>query len=302
MGDIRVCEMAPRDGLQSLDRDRLASTESKVALIDALSDAGLDFIEVGSYVSARAVPQMADTSRVCDGVRRRANVEYAALVPSMKYYEPFRTSGLTTLALFVSSTEAYSQFNLRQTIAESMVSAGDVARATLADGFLLRAHLSAVFQDIDGSDTDVGVVVELAHRLLEMGCAHVALADTKGTTNPKRVRAVLARVEREVGMERMGVHFHDSYGMGVANALVAYECGARIFDGSVGGIGGTPFAQSAKGPGGGGNVATEELVHMFEAMGISTGVDVDALLTAGAMVADIVKRSGGPQPPSRLLR
>ncbi len=301
MADIRICEMAPRDGLQSLNRESFATTESKLALVDALAAAGIDFIEVGSFVSPRAVPQMADTGDLCTCLTKRADVEYAALVPNMKYYEAFRPSELTTLALFVSATEAYSQFNLRQSIADAMTAAGDVAKAARADGFKLRAHLSAVFQDLDGSDTDVGVVVDLSHRLLEMGCAHVALADTKGTTNPKRVRAVLGEVERKVGLDRMTVHFHDSYGMGVANALVSYDCGVRIFDGSVGGIGGTPFKQLAKGPGGGGNVATEELVFMFEEMGISTGIDFDKLLEAGALVADIVVLSGGPRPPSRML-
>ncbi len=302
MPDVRICEMGPRDGLQSLPKDRLVPTEAKVALIEALAACGLDFIEAGSFVSRRAVPQLADSDELLDKLQKRAGVDYAALVPNMKNYARFQGSGFTTVAIFVSASEAYSQFNTRQSIEESMAAAGEVAAAARTDGYGLRAHLSAAFQDIDGGDSDLKIVVDLARRLLELGCDHVALADTKGTTDPRRTRAVLEAVDRGVGLERMTVHFHDSYGMGLANSLVSYECGLRLFDTSIGGIGGTPFKALANGPGGGGNVTTEELVYMFERMGVSTGVDFDGLLQAAEIVKEIVAETGGPPPPSKMLR
>lgn len=229
-------------------------------------------------------------------------VDYAALVPSLKHYERFRQSDLSVVALFVSASESYSQFNLRQSIAESMVTTAELARAAREDGYRLRAHLSACFQDLDGSDSDIGTVIDWTQRLIELGCEHVALADTKGTTHPLRARAVLQAVGQALGLERVAVHFHDSYGMGIANCFAALECGVGIFDGSVGGIGGTPFSRLVAGPGGGGNIATEELVKMFEQMGVSTGIDLDALLRAGRMVVDMVNETGDPAPPSKLLR
>ena len=302
MVGVRICEMVPRDGLQTLNPQRLVSVETKMALIDAITAAGVTFIEVGSFVSPRAVPQMANTPDVCTALILRPGVEYAALVPNLKYYEMFARTNLTSVALFVSASELYSQFNLRQSIADSMVEAAKAAAAARKNGHRLRAHLSAVFHDIDGGDSDLDVAIDMTLRLVEMGCEHVALADTKGTTNPTRVRTVMREVSEAVDMSRLAIHLHDSYGMGIANALTAYECGVRIFDGSVGGLGGTPFKEHTKTPGGGGNLATEELVSMFERMGISTGVDLDALLKAGRIVTDILKTTGDPPSMSKLLR
>lgn len=294
--------MAPRDGLQALHGERVVPLAKKLALVESAVAAGIDFVEVGSFVSARAVPQMADTLELAKRLAIQPQVEYAALVPNLKYYESFQQSPLTTVALFVSASEAYAQFNLRQSIAESLAAAEQVARAARQDGKKLRAHLSAVFQELDGGDSDVTTVIEVTRRLLEMGCDHVALADTRGTTHPRRTRSVLKTVLSEVAAERLGVHLHDSYGMGIANALVAFECGIRVFDASLGGIGGTPFSRLAKAPGGGGNIATEELVFMLAQMGVETGVCLDTLLAAAKLVVDIVREAGEPPPPSRFLR
>ncbi len=302
MPQVRICEMAPRDGLQSLNRDQLVPTDKKVALVNALSKAGLNFIEVGSFVSKRAVPQMANTLDVAAGIAQCDKTDLAALVPNAKYYDQFKNSGLNAVAIFVSASESYSQFNLRMSIEESMTAATVVAESAKRDGFKLRAHLSAVFQDLDGSDADLKIVADLTKRLLDLGCDHVALADTRGTTHPLRVRQVINHLAPVVALEKLAVHFHDSYGMGVANALIAYECGLRIFDASVGGIGGTPFTDLAKGPGGGGNVVTEELVYMFHQMGVETGIDFDKLMTAAEIVRDIARTTGDLAPPSKMLR
>ena len=303
MPDVRICEMVPRDGLQTLNPQYIIRPGRKLALIDALAAAGLDFIEIGSFVSTRAVPQMANTDDVARHLHVRPGVDYAALVPNLKHYQRFKASGLDTVALFVSASEAYSQFNLKQTIAESKVTAGQVARTAREDGFRLRGHLSACFQDLDGGDSHLDVLADWVYTLIDWGCDHVALSDTKGTTHPLRVRAVLDVVREAVGFDRIAVHFHDSYGQGITNCLTAYECGVRIFDGCVGGIGGTPLKRrSADEPGGGGNIATEELVQLFHAMGIETGIDLDELLQAGRLLADVVRETGDPPPPSKLLR
>jgi len=302
MADVFVCEMVPRDGLQSLSPERPLSAEGKATLVDLLSASGLRFIEVGSFVSTRAVPQMANTDDVCRRITKTPGVQYAALVPNVKHYQRFRDSGVDTLALFVSASERYSQLNLRQSIAESYETTADLAGVAGRDGVRLRAHLSACFADIDGSDSDIDQVIEWTRRLIGMGCEHVALADTKGTTHPLRVRIVLDRVFEAVGTEHIAVHFHDSFGAGIANCFVAYECGARVFDGSVGGIGGTPFTEESGMPGGGGNIATEELVAMFERMGVETGIDLDVLINAGRLVAQMVDETGSPPLTSKLIR
>ncbi len=302
MPEARICEMAPRDGLQSLNKEKLIPADQKVALVNALTDAGLDFVEVGSFVSKRAVPQMADTIDVAANITKPDICDLAALVPNAKYYEEFKSSSLNMAAIFVSASEAYSQFNLRMSIEESMTAASAVAESAKRDGFTLRAHLSAVFQDIDGSDSDLKIATDLTRRLIDLGCDHVALADTKGTTHPLRVRQVIAHLAAAVPLDKLAVHFHDSFGMGVANALMAYECGVRVFDASVGGIGGTPFKDLAKGPGGGGNVVTEELVYMFHQMGVETGIDFDKLMVAAKLVRDIAQFTGDLAPPSKMLR
>jgi len=302
MADVLICEMVPRDGLQSLSPQRPLSAERKATLVDLLSATGLRFIEVGSFVSTRAVPQMANTDDVCRRITKTTGVQYAALVPNAKHYQRFCESGVDTLALIVSASERYSQLNLRQSIAESYDTTAELAEVAGRDGVRLRAHVSACFADIDGSDSDIDQVIEWTERLIGMGCEHVALADTKGTTHPLRVRTVLDRVFEAVGTEHIAVHFHDSFGAGIANCFVAYECGAKVFDGSLGGIGGTPFTAASSMPGGGGNIATEELVAMFEHMGISTGIDLDALVNAGRLVARMVNETGGPPLTSKLVK
>lgn len=302
MPQVRICEMAPRDGLQSLNRERPVPTDKKITLVNALAETGLSFIEVGSFVSKRAVPQMADTIDVAKGINKSDAIDLAALVPNAKYYDEFKQSGLNTVAIFVSASEAYSQFNLRMSIEESMTAATAVATSAKQDGFRLRAHLSAVFQDLDGSDSDLKIAADLTRRLIDLGCDHVAIADTKGTTHPLRVRQVINHLAPVVPLDKLAVHFHDSYGMGVANALMSYECGIRMFDASVGGIGGTPFKDLAKGPGGGGNVVTEELVYMFHQMGVETGIDFDKLMAAANLVCDIANHTGDLTPPSKMLR
>ncbi len=308
--DVTICEMSPRDGLQFLgggrvDTPRIVPLEHKRALVQALRAAHLPYIEVGAFVSPKVTPQMADSDALAADLRPAAGELLAGLVPNLKHYARLQAGPLNCVALFVSASEQYAQANTRASIEDLMRWAREVAEAARADGRALRAHVSAAFQELAAdANFDVKTVVQLSARLLQMGCTCVALADTNGETNPRRVREVLEHVRREVGLERVAVHLHDQNGAGLANALAALDAGVRTFDASLGGIGGSATAAALK-PGGkpaAGNIATEELVDMLERMGLRTGVDRAALLRAGAQLYQITQLTGDFAPPSRLLR
>ncbi len=290
--------MSPRDGLQALNPQRVVPIELRVGLIRSLAEAGLSYIEIGAWVSARAVPQMACSSEVAAAVADVAGVERAGLVPTVKYYDAFKASGCQTLALMVSASETYSQSNMRMSCAETLASAQALAERARGDGIGLRAHLSAAFGEPRADLPDnLDQVVSLAGALDRLGCSVIALADTFGTAHPRRVRDVVARIAREIDLARIGVHLHDTLGLGIANALAAFEAGVNTFDASVGGIGGSPFY-----PGSSGNIATEELAELLEGLGATTGVNRAQLVEAGRMVQEITRFSGDPDPPSKLLR
>lgn len=306
--------MSPRDGLQFIAAGVGAAAhhvplEARLQLVRRLIAANLPFIEVGAFVSPKVTPQMADTDALCAALAADPgppHIVLAALVPNLNHYQRFRATRLHCVSLFVSASEAYALANTRASAEDLMRAAADVAAAARHDGRTLRAHLSAAFQDIaDGRrPSDLPRVIDLAQRLVQMGCECVALADTNGDSNPRRVREVVRAVADAVGLPRVAVHLHDRNGAGLANALAAFDAGVRIFDASVGGIGGSAVAGALKGENAGwaGNVATEELVDMFERMGVSTGVDPHALLDAGRIVDQITRTATGSPPPSRLLQ
>lgn len=308
MDRVMLCEMSPRDGLQALggpkEACRLVALEQKLALIAALVRARLPYIEVGAFVSPKVMPQMADS----DTLARRipppgpGGPQLAALAPNLRQYERIRSTPLDTCALFVSASQEYSRRNMNATLDETLGWAAEVAAAARADGRRLRAHLSGAFQEVyTEGDSDLQTVCRAARRLIEFGCEHVALADTNGTTNPRRVRAVVAACATEIGVDRVAVHLHDRGGLGLANALAAFDAGVRTFDAAVGGLGGSATA-AADGKRPPGNIATEELAHLFERLGVATGVDPAALLDAGRIAFEITQATGDPPPPGRLLR
>lgn len=305
MDRVFICEMAPRDGVQSLggpkSSARIVATGDKLRLIAALQAARLPFIEATAYVNSKIMPQMADAEQVAEAVNPRAGCELAALVPNLKHYERFRKSRFDTAAVFVSASEGYSQKNMGVALDVALGWAREVCAAARADGRRLRAHLSGAFQDVfSGAPADVPTVARVTTALVEAGCELVALADTNGETNPRRVRAMIRALRDEVDLARLGIHLHDRCGAALANALAAFDEGIRSFDACVGGIGGSSNAVDGRGMAG--NIATEELVDMFEGMGVATGVDREKLVEAGRIVWEITQRSGDPAPPSRLLR
>ena len=289
MHDIVICEVGPRDGLQNARH--LMPTESKKRWITALAAAGLREIEVGSFVPPKLIPAMADTADIVAHARAIAGLKTVALAPNVKGFERAVAAGAHKVTFPVSASRKHSEANVRMT-PEQMA---DQVRLCCAQRDALPA---AERVDIEGAlatafgCTLQGVVAEdevvrLAAYLARAGVDAIALADTVGYANPAQVRRLVQRVRAEVGELLEGVHLHNTRGLGLANAFAAYEEGVRSFDASQGGLGGCPFA-----PGASGNVCTEDLVFMFEAMGVSTGVDLEKLMAARRLLVEAI-----PQEP-----
>jgi hydroxymethylglutaryl-CoA lyase len=273
---VSIREVGPRDGLQN---EPPVPVEARVRLVDALSATGVRRIEVGSFVSPRAVPAMADTDQVFAGVSRRDGVTYSALVPNRHGAEAALAARADRLQVVVAASESYNRANVNRSVAETM---GEIAGVVaLAAPTPVEATVSTAWGCPYEGEVPPGRVVELAERLAGAGCAGVSLGDTTGMATPARVEALLARLEGKV--PALNCHFHDTRGTGVANLLAAVQAGCADFDTAVGGLGGSPTA-----PGAAGNVASEDVVHMLEDMGVATGVDLDALLAAAHLAAGLV--------------
>ncbi len=291
--------MAPRDGLQVLNRRARIPLDERVALVGDLQRAGLPYVEAGAFVSPRRVPAMADTAELLARCRRGG---LAALCPNMKYYNKLRESPhLDTVALFVSASEPYSRRNTRMGVDEALTAAAEVARAARADGYAVRAHVSGAFRDLTPDDrpTEAAVVVRVVERLREAAPGmEVALADTDGRATSEDVERVLGALADAVGLEGIGVHLHDREGRALEHARRAWRVGVRVFDAAVGGVGGNPTALDDCV----GNLATEALVRLLEdELGVRTGIDWDALIDAGARVTAMARAVGDPPPPSPVL-
>lgn len=298
MPEVKICDVSLRDGMQILNRHAVIPLESRLQVVEALVRAGLPYIEVGSFVNPRVVPAMADTTEF---LRRMPpyDGQIAALAPKLEYYEILREADrVNTVALFVAASEAYSQANTRMTVAEALDAAGEVAEAARRDGYQLRGYLSYAFRDKSqpNEETPVDLTEAICRRLIDMGCGAVALSDTDGLATPMDIERVVREIEDRIGLEHIGVHLHDRRGLGVTNAYVAYQAGVRIFDASIGGIGGAITVRHSVG-----NVATEELVSMFESLGVDTGIDVGPLVEAGCRVSQMADYVGDPPPPSKII-
>lgn len=266
-----IVEVGPRDGLQN-ERVRL-STDQKLAMIRGLVAAGLRHVEVGSFVHPRWIPQMADTAEVVRQLPDDDGVHYWTLVPNDRGLDNALDAGARSIAVFMSSSESHNKKNLNRTIEESLENIRGVAGRALSHGLEVRAYVSTVFGCPYEGDVDFGRVLDIADALLELGAVQVSLGDTTGMGTPMQVRTSLERALERFDTAQLALHLHDTRGVGVANALVAWDAGIRTFDASVGGMGGCPYA-----PGAAGNLGTEDLVHMLDAMGVDTGVDLDGLL------------------------
>jgi isopropylmalate/homocitrate/citramalate synthase len=283
---VEVVEVGPRDGLQNEPQSLPAAV--KVALIGKLAEAGCRVIEAGAFVSPKWVPQMADTAEVLAALPRRPGLRYPVLVPNMKGLERALESGVEEIAVFGAASEAFSQRNINCSIAESLERFRPVCTAALARGLRLRGYVSCVLGCPYEGDVPAARVAEVAAALAEMGCAEVSLGDTIGVGTPLKARAMLSAVAEQVPLERLAVHFHDTYGQALANILACLEMGVATVDAAVAGLGGCPYAKGASG-----NVATEDVVYLLDGLGIATGIDLDRLAAAGAYICGELGR-----PPS----
>jgi hydroxymethylglutaryl-CoA lyase len=281
---VRLVEVGARDGLQN--ESAVVATEVKLALIGRLADAGLTHIEATAFVSPKRVPQMADHDAVMRGVPRRPGLIYSALTPNLVGFEAAMAAGADEAAVFGAASESFSQKNIHCSIAESLQRFEPVLRAARLRGVPVRGYVSCVLGCPYEGAIAPAAVANVAHALYEMGCHEISLGDTIGIGTPGRTAAMLEAVARRVPMEHLAGHFHDTYGQALANVYAALQLGVAVFDASVAGLGGCPYA-----PGASGNVATEDLLYMLDGLGIDTGVRMDALLAADRYICEALGRT-----------
>jgi len=288
---VRIWEAGARDGLQN--EPGVVSTEIKVELIERLVDAGVTAIETTSFVSPKWIPQMADNAEVMARLKRKPGVSYQALTPNLKGFEGAVAANTPEVAVFAAATESFSKRNTNCTIAESLERFEPLLAAAKQKGVPVRGFVSVVAGCPFEGEVDPEKVADVAEKLIAMGCYDVGLGDTIGTGTPRKIQRLIEACAKRVGVENLGMHFHDTYGQGVVNTLAALEMGVTKYDSSVGGLGGCPYA-----PGATGNVATEDVVYMLDGMGIETGIDLKKLIGTAWWISDHL----GRPPVSRVAK
>ncbi len=281
---VKIVEVGPRDGLQN--EKQFIEASDKIALVDMLADAGLDYVESGSFVSPKWVPQMATSSEVFKGISRKDGVTYAALTPNMKGFDAAVESGADEVAIFGAASEAFSQKNINCSIAESLERFEPVVAAAKERGLRVRGYVSCVVGCPYDGFIAPEKVAEVAEQLYQMGCYEISLGDTIGVGTPASVQNMLTAVSTKVQVDKLAVHFHDTYGQALANIYAALQMGVSVVDSAVAGLGGCPYAKGASG-----NVATEDVVYMLNGLGIETGIDFNKLLDAGWFISDKLGRA-----------
>lgn len=293
---IHITDVAPRDGLQN--QQVAVSTASKLALIERLAAAGVASVEATSFVSPKAVPQMADAGDLLPQVQAKLPaLRTSVLVPNLKGLERAHAAGAREIAVVLSATETMNRKNINMGLAEAADVSEQTLRQAQALGLRTRAYVAVAFDCPFEGETPLDTVVALSRRMAQAGAGEVVIADTIGAASPGMVKERMAAVAQVVEAERLAIHLHDTRGMGAANAWAALEAGVRRFDASVGGIGGCPFA-----PGAAGNLATEDLVLLAERSGFSTGISLDGLLDAIDLAEELLQRSLGGRSIAWLRR
>ena len=270
---VTVVEVGPRDGLQN--ESEIVPIEAKVRFIEALATAGLPVVESTSFVNPKSVPQMADADEVMRRIERLPGTRYSVLVPNERGLERALAAGCDSIALFTAASEAFSQANVRATIDETFKRFAPVALQARAAGLYLRGYVSTAVDCPYSGPVNPEIAAAVADRLFGLGCAEVALADTIGTATPLAVDRLLDVTSKQIGLERIALHFHDTHGLALTNVMIGLDHGINVFDSAAGGLGGCPFA-----PGAPGNLATEKLLTLLEGLGIETGIDRTAVAQA----------------------
>jgi hydroxymethylglutaryl-CoA lyase len=276
---VRIYEVGPRDGRQA--ESTVVSTDAKLRVIELLADAGLREIEASSFVSRRAIPQLADADELMRVLPRRPGVRYPVLVPNERGMARAEAAGATAICLFTAATDAYAQHNIGMTVDRSLEAFAPVARAARRQGMWIRAYVSTAFGDPYIGEVSERAVVDVSRRLLELDVDELAISDTVGAAVPADVRRVIGALLADgLRADQLACHFHDTRGTGLANVVAAMDLGLRCFDSAAGGTGGSPYA-----PGAAGNLATEDLVYLLDREGMQTGVQLDGVLDAARFIA-----------------
>lgn len=283
---VRLVEVGPRDGLQN--EKQPISVADKVRLVDDLSAAGLGYVEVGSFVSPKWVPQMAGSAEVFAAIQRQPGVTYAALTPNLKGFEAALQAQVEEVAVFAAASEAFSQKNINCSIAESLARFVPLMEAAKAAKVRVRGYVSCVLGCPYDGEIDPAQVASVARELYAMGCYEVSLGDTIGTGTPGKTRHLINVVGRDIPRHLLAGHFHDTYGQALANIYASLQEGIQVFDSSVAGLGGCPYAKGATG-----NVATEDVLYMLQGLGIDTGIDMDKLIAAGQRICEVLGKANG---------
>jgi hydroxymethylglutaryl-CoA lyase len=286
---VRIVEVGPRDGLQN--EKMPVSAADRIAFIEALVGAGLHTVEVGAFVSPKAIPQMTNSGVVLRGVQQLVGGEFHVLVPNEKGYDAARAAGAKVIAVFASASEGFSRANINCSVAESIERFKPVITRAKADGVKVRGYISCVLGCPFDGEVKPKAVADVAQVLWDLGCYEISLGDTIGVGTPLKARHLLRTVAGTVPISNLAMHFHDTYGQALANLYAGMEEGVRVIDSAAGGLGGCPYA-----PGATGNVATEDVVYMLEGMGIATGVDMEKLVAA----TNEINRLIGRTPVSRV--
>lgn len=280
---VRISEMGPRDGLQN--ESMHLTVNDKVQLIDQLSCTGLTYIEAGSFVSPKWVPQMADSTAVLQQITRVPGITYSALTPNIRGFEDALAAGADEVAVFGAASESFTQKNINCSIAESLARFESIMAAAQKAGIRVRGYVSTVVGCPYEGDIKPEQVAWVAKALLDMGCYEISLGDTIGVGTPLKVKRMLEAVRKQVPVEQLAAHFHDTYGQAVANLYAVLEEGVAVIDSSVAGLGGCPYA-----PGAAGNVATEDVLYLLQGLGIETGIDLKAIAKVGQQISAKLQR------------
>lgn len=280
---VRIVEVGPRDGLQN--EPQTVPTATKLEFIRKLAATGLKTIEATAFVSPRWVPQMADHAEVLRALPQGGEIHYPVLTPNLRGFDAALAAGAREVAVFAAASETFSQRNINCSVAESLERFAPVFAAARAANVRVRGYVSCVLGCPYEGAIDPRRVAEVAARLFDAGCYEISLGDTIGVGTPTATQAMIALVAERVPARHLAGHFHDTYGQALANILAALQMGVAVFDSSVSGLGGCPYA-----PGAAGNAATEDLLYMLNGMGIATGVDLDKLLEAGAYICEFLSR------------
>ena len=283
---VRLVEVGPRDGLQN--EKQPISVEDKVRLVDDLSAAGLGYIEVGSFVSPKWVPQMAGSAEVFARIEQRPGVVYGALTPNLKGFEAALAAGVKEVAVFAAASESFSQKNINCSIAESLARFVPLMEAARGHGISVRGYISCVLGCPYEGALPAAQVASVARELYAMGCYEISLGDTIGTGTAGATRRLFEAVGRDIPRDRLAGHFHDTYGQALVNVYASLLEGISVFDSSVAGLGGCPYARGATG-----NVASEDVLYLLQGLGIETGIDMDRLIAAGQRICSVLDKANG---------